>query len=453
MEGKWEMSVYRKRLAAGAIGAAAMIWAPSAHVAAQAQPPAPQPHEHHAPAPQDKPAGHAVPHAGHDMAAMAREGSGTSWLPEASPIFAFHGTRAGWQLMGHFNAFAQFLRESGDRGASQGGSINWFMGMAQRPLSRGRLAFRGMVGLEPFTIPGCGYPDLLASGEQCDGEPIHDRQHPHDLFMELSAQYDAPLTRGLRWQLFGGPVGEPALGPVAFPHRVSALPNPVAPLSHHWLDATHVVFGVMTGGVYGARWKAEASVFNGREPDEHRTDFDFGALDSVSARLSYSPVPAVALQVSAGQLTEAEAGDHGGPRVDVTRTTASAIVHTGAPATRLWATTLAWGRNAEAGHSSNAFLLESALSLHDRHTWFGRFEATGKTGHDLGLPLEDDSFTVAKLQGGYTRSFAARRGIVAGIGGALSASIVPQALVATYGGRVNPGVAFFVTVRPARVMM
>ena len=109
-------------------------------------------------------------------------------------------------------------------------------------------------------------------------------------------------------------------------------------------------------------------------------------------------------------------------------------------------------RNAEAGHASNAFLLESALSLRDRDTWFGRFEATGKTGHDLGLPLED-SFTVAKLQGGYTRSFAARRGMVAGIGGALSASIVPQSLVATYGGRVNPGVAFFVTVRPARVMM
>jgi len=159
------------------------------------------------------------------------------------------------------------------------------------------------------------------------------------------------------------------------------------------------------------------------------------------------------LQVSAGQLTEAEAGDHGGPRVDVTRTTASAIVHTGAHATRLWATTLAWGRNAEAGHASNAFLVESALSLHDRDTWFGRFETTGKTGHDLDLPLGDEVFTVAKLQGGYTRSFAARRGIVPGVGGALSAGIVPQSLVPAYGGRVNPGVAFFVTVRPARVMM
>ena len=442
--------------AARVMGAAAAIWAGSAQAFAQAQP-APHQHEHdqQKPAPpQDPHAGHVAlqeAHAGHDLASMARDGSGTSWLPEASPIYAVHGTRAGWQLMGHFNAFAQFLHESGDRGETQGGSINWFMGMAQRPLSRGRLAIRGMVSLEPLTIPGCGYPDLLASGEQCDGEPIHDLQHPHDLFMELSAQYDAPLARGLRWQLFGGPAGEPALGPVAFPHRVSAMPNPVAPISHHWLDATHVAFGVVTGSVYGPRWKAEASLFNGREPDEHRTGFDFARLDSVSARLTYAPHRAVALQVSAGNLAEAEAGDHGGPRVDVTRITASGIIHTGAPG-RLWATTVAWGRNAETGHASNAFLVETSLILRDRDTWFGRVEATGKTGHDLDLPLEE-SFTVAKLQGGYTRSFAARHRIVPGVGGALSAGIVPETLAPFYGGRVNLGVAFFVNLRPARVMM
>jgi len=449
------MSVRMNRGAACILGAAALIGASCARVWAQAQEPAPHQHEHQATVPQDEHAGHApAVHEGHDMAAMAREGSGTGWLPEASPIYAFHGSRAGWQLMGHFNVFAQFLHESGDRGADQGGSINWFMGMAQRPLWRGRLALRGMTSLEPFTIAGCGYPDLLASGEQCDGEPIHDRQHPHDLFMELSARYDAPLTRGLRWQLFGGPAGEPALGPVAFPHRVSAMPNPIAPLAHHWLDATHVAFGVVTGGVYSPRWKAEASVFNGREPDEHRTGFDFGALDSVSGRLSYAPRSAVVLQVSVGRLTEAEAGEQGGPRVDVTRTTASAIIHTGVRDARLWATTVAWGRNDESGHASNAFLLESALTFRERDTWFGRFEATGKTGHDLDVPLlGDETFTVAKLQGGYTRAVASRWGLVAGLGGALSAGIVPQSLSGAYGSRVNPGVAFFVTVHPARVMM
>jgi hypothetical protein len=76
---------------------------------------------------------------------------------------------------------------------------------------------------------------------------------------------------------------------VAFPHRVSALANPIAPITHHWLDATHITFGVITSGVRSARWNAEASIFNGREPDENRTDVDFGALDSYSARFTVAP--------------------------------------------------------------------------------------------------------------------------------------------------------------------
>ena len=402
-------------------------------------------------------AGHVMPpaeqhshqeHEGHDTESMARDGSGTSWLPDASPMYAFHTTRGSWQLMAHENLFVQYLHESGTRGADQAGSINWFMGMAQRPVGDGRLRLNGMVSLEPFTIRGCGYPDLLASGEQCGGEAIHDRQHPHDLFMELSARYDAPLGRGVRWEIYGGPAAEPALGPVAFPHRLSAMPNPIAPLSHHWLDATHVSFGVVTGGVYGPKWKAEASVFNGREPDERRTDFDFGALDSVSGRLTYLPVRAMSLQVSVGRLAEAETGDHGGPRVDLTRATASATIHAGLREGNLWATTMAWGRNAEADHATNAFLVETNVTRHERDTWFGRFEATGKTGHDLDLTPGDDLFTVAKLQAGYTRYFAPRSGFAPGIGGALSFGFVPESLADAYGRRVNTGIAVYLTVRP-----
>jgi hypothetical protein len=435
-----------RSIAARVMGAAAIVLAGSAPAGAQAGAPAAHQHEHLAPQSQD-------PHAGHDMASMAsmaRDGSGTSWLPDASPMYAFHATRGRWQLMAHENLFLQYLHESGARGADQGGSINWFMGMASRPVGRGRLRLNGMVSLEPFTIPGCGYPDLLASGETCDGEAIHDRQHPHDLFMELSARYDAPLARGLRWEIYGGPAGEPALGPVAFPHRLSSMPNPIAPLSHHWLDATHVMFGVVTGGVYAPKWKAETSVFNGREPDEDRTDFDFGALDSVSARLTYLPVPAVALQVSAGRLAEAEAGEPGEPRATVRRTTASMTVHTGVRDGSIWATTVAWGRNVEEDHATNAFLVESNFTKRQRDTWFGRFEMTAKTAHDLALPDDGgDILTVAKLQGGYTRYFSPRGGFTPGLGGALSFGIVPEALAATYGRRVNTGAALFVTVRPA----
>src|SRR5581483_8945649 len=264
---------------------------------------------------------------------MTREASGTSWQPDESPMYAVHVERGGWLLMSHENAFLQVLHDAGDRGATQAGSINWFMQMAERSVGRGHLELRGMVSAEPWTIRGCGYPDLLTSGEICNGAKIHDRQHPHDLFMELAGKYDAPLARGLRWQVYGGPAGEPALGTVAFQHRLSGMPDPIAPIAHHWLDSTHVSFGVITAGVYGRRWKAESSLFNGREPDEHRTNFDFGALDSYSARAWLVATPRLVFQLSAGHLKDAEVADAGGlalplaPRVTVNRVTASATYH------------------------------------------------------------------------------------------------------------------------------
>ena len=159
-------------------------------------------------------------------AQSTRDGSGTSWLPDASPMYAVHVQDGPWTLMLHENAFLQFLRDSGTRGDEQVGSVNWVVGMAQRNAGRGRLALRGMFSIEPWTIRGCGYPDLLASGERCAGGTIHDRQHPHDLPMEIAAEYDAPLRGAVRWQVYGGPSAEPALGPVAYPHRISAMLNP-----------------------------------------------------------------------------------------------------------------------------------------------------------------------------------------------------------------------------------
>ena len=387
--------------------------------------------------------------AGHDMNAMTREGSGTSWLPDSSPMYMVHRLNGPWMLMAHTNAFLQYVNEWGDRGAHQTGSINWLMGMADRSAGRGHLALRGMVSAEPWTIRGCGYPDLLASGELCDRATIHDRQHPHDLFMEISAEYDRPLAGRTRWQLFGGPAAEPALGPVAYPHRVSAMPNPMAPISHHWLDSTHVAFGVITGGIYGKRWKVETSAFNGREPDENRKDFDFGALDSVSGRLWFLPTSSVALQVSGGHLKDAEAGaTTDEPRHDVNRVTASATFHR-VTSRRVIASTVAWGRNSEHGIATNALMLETNLTFTDRDTWFGRLEVAQKTPHDLDIAETRDTFTVSKLQGGYTRYFTAASEWKAGVGGAVSASIVPSHLSAVYGRRVNPGIAVFLTVRPA----
>jgi hypothetical protein len=171
----------------------------------------------------------------------------------------------------------------------------------------------------------------------------------------------------------------------------------------------------------------------------------------VSARVTYLPVRSLALQLSAGRLEEAEAGEGGGPRVDLFAHHRVGVDSQGdSVQTGVWATTLAWGRNAESDHASNAFLAETSVTLRDRDTWFGRFETTGKTGHDLQLMPEDARFTVAKLQGGYTRYLPPRRGFAPGLGAALSAAVVPESIRAAYGSRVNPGAAIFVTVRPAR---
>jgi hypothetical protein len=382
----------------------------------------------------------------------ARAASGTAWLPDLTPMYAVHAQQGPWQLMLHENVFVQYLTDSSGRAADQFGSINWVMGMAAREVGSGHVSLTGMFSAEPWTIGGCGYPDLLASGELCQGEKIHDRQHPHDLVMELAGEYDAPLRGSTRWQVYGGPAGEPALGPVAYPHRPSALPNPLAPITHHWLDSTHVAFGVVTGGLYGRRWKAEASVFNGREPDEHRADFDFGALDSVSARFWFLPTANLAMQISAGRLTEAEATEHSGARSDVTRVTASATYHAAVGARGFWASTVAWGHNREPGVGTNGLLVESTLTLADRDTWFGRLEIVGKTAHDLNVPeldAADDVFAVQKLQGGYTRYFPAWKGFKAGIGASVSAGFVPGSLEPVYGGRVNTSFGMFLTVRPA----
>jgi hypothetical protein len=364
-------------------------------------------------------------------------------------MYAVHGIAKGWTLMGHGNIFLQYLHDSGDRGRSQTGSINWVMGMAQRPVGVGRLTLRGMVSLEPATIGGCGYPDLLATGESCAGEAIHDRQHPHDLFMELAALYDRPIAKGVRLQLYGGAVGEPALGPVAFMHRASGVPNPLAPMSHHWFDATHITFGVATGGLYGRRWKAEGSVFNGREPDETRTDFDLSSMDSWSARMWWLPTPKWAMQFSGGRLNEAEPGHDGGPPVDIDRVTASVTYHHTTPGNVVWASTIGWGRNTEpGGEATNAVLVESGVTMRDRDAWYGRFESAEKSGHDLDVPMHE-TFNVSKLQGGYTRYLTAWKGLAPGIGATVSAGIVSERLKRSYGSRVNAGFGVYLTVRPA----
>jgi len=397
-----------------------------------------------------------------------REASGTSWLPDVTPMFGANRDWSGWTVMLHGSVFPQFLYEPANPHRTGGFSehqfsvVNWGMLQARRRSGEARIGFRAMISLEPWTLRDCGYISYLASGEMCEGDTIHDRQHPHDLFMELAADYDRRLRGTWRWQIYGGVSGEPALGPVSFPHRISAMLNPIAPISHHWMDATHISFGVMTAGAYDQRWRIEGSLFNGREPDENRADFDFGPLDSFSGRVTFLPNERFAMQVSAGHLEEAELEFAPQPRNDVNRVTASVTYHRPIAQNGIWASTLAYGVNS--GHviipadefdaSTQALLFESSLALRDTHTFFGRAEVVEKPAEDLHAhEFARSIFTVAKLQAGYVRELQPWRGVRFGVGGTASISIVPQDLASRYDGRVAPGFGVFVSLRPRRHAM
>jgi hypothetical protein len=398
----------------------------------------------------------------------ARDASGTGWLPDETPM---HGTMRdwrGWSFMLHGGMFAQFLYEPGDRHRTGGfsthqfSSPNWGMLVARRQIGGARAGFRVMASLDPWTIPGCGYLSFLATGETCEEDTIHDRQHPHDLFMELAADYDRPLRGAWRWQIYGGLSGEPALGPAAFPHRVSAALNPIAPIGHHWLDASHISFGVVTAGVYDRRWKLEMSAFNGREPDENRGGIDLAPLDSVSGRVSFAPNPRLSLQVSAGHLEEAELEFAPQPRIDVDRATASLTYHRPVGSSGLWASTVAFGLNSSReaipgglfDAVTQAWLFESSATMGDAHTVFGRVEIVEKPAHDLHAhEFPTSVFTVGKLQIGYVRQLRPWKGVVPGIGAMASVSLVPEDLASRYGGRAAPGYGVFLSLRPGRHVM
>ena len=387
-----------------------------------------------------------------------RETSGTAWAPDTTPMLGWHGAVADWQVMVHGNAFGQFLYESGEdhRRGQQGGSINWLMGMARRQVGAGMVGARAMLSFEPWTIGGCGYPNLLATGEVCGGDSIHDKQHPHDLFMEVAGEYTRPLTDGFRWFVYGGPAGEPALGPPGFPHRASAFPNPIAPIGHHWLDSTHITFGLVTTGIDSRRWKVEGAAFNGREPDADRKGFDLAAFDSLSGRVSMMASPGLTFQMSAAKLGEAEAGVSDQPCTDVSRATASATYHRQS-GDRGWASTVGYGVNSEVSiipgallpQTSHAVLLESSVIAGERYALFGRLEVVGKPAHDLHAhEFITSTFTVGKLQAGYTHYVARLAGMVLGPGVVVSATAVPPLLAPRYSGPIAPGVGVFLAVRP-----
>jgi hypothetical protein len=302
-------------------------------------------------------------------------GSGTALQPASTPMEAWHFRPGSWTVMVHGELKAGFNFQGGRRGIGKLQSQNWGMAMAERSLGAGRLMLRGMLSAEPLTAPHGGFPHLFQTGETYRGRAIIDAQHPHDAVMELAGGYTLPLSDLLSLQFYGGPVAEPALGPVAFMHRASAIENPSSPLGHHWQDSTHVSHGVLTFGVTAWRFRGEYSRFHGKEPDEDRLRIDLGALDSSSYRLWFAPGRNWALQFSRGHLASPELLHPG----DLDRRTAS-IGYNRTLQGGNWASTLAWGRNREVHGTSNAYLVESTLRFLRHNSVYTRLELVDKQG-------------------------------------------------------------------------
>jgi hypothetical protein len=341
------------------------------------------------------------------VGSMSRQGSGTSWLPESTPIYAFSTYAGSWMLMAHATAFVVYTSQPGSLGDQQLYSTNWMMGLAQREVAGltragpGVLMLRGMISFDPLTVGGAGYPLLFQTGETYQGVQLTNRQHPHDFLMELAVAYSAPLTEKTVLSVYAAPMGEPALGPTAFPHRLSAVDNPEAPLSHHWQDATHIAAGVVTIGLAREKWKIEASTFTGREPDENRWGINHPKFDSWSTRFSVNPNRNLSMQVSYGFMNSPEAFQE---NLFLHRVTASASYHRFNGDRSYWATTFVWGRNykGEKGYGAfktDSFLIESTYSFKGRRSVFGRYENVEK----------EDLFGGGHVHGSYAEIFRVQR--------------------------------------------
>lgn len=340
----------------------------------------------------------------------------------------------GWHVMDLGVARLSYNRQGGPSGGSAVESSNWNMIHAQKAFGAGRLSLMMMNSLEPATYAKLGSRELFQTGESYRGRPLVDRQHPHDFFMNLSATYRLDLGADSGAWLQAAPVGEPALGPVAFMHRASSGENPTAPLGHHWQDSTHIAFNVITLGG-GWKWVAlEGSVFHGQEPDEHRWDIEGGSIDSASGRVRFLFGGGWSGQISYGFLKNPETLEPG----DTHRTTAA--LSYGAQGDRPFAAMLVWGRNDEQA-GSDSFLLEAAYQITTRDHIYGRAELVQKDSTLLSTKEISgeahgggaDLVRVGAYTAGYLRDFDLVSGLKTGIGGDLTIYSFPSSLEPVYG--------------------
>ncbi|HEY1462675.1 MAG TPA: hypothetical protein VGF44_04595 [Terriglobales bacterium] len=363
--------------------------------------------------------------------------SGTDAEPDSTHVSMIMKREGKWMLMFHGQLFLSEIQQTGPRGGDKFFSTNWAMPMAQHKLGNGTLTLRTMLSLEPATITGRRYPELFQQGETAFDRPIVDGQHPHDFFMELAALYDYKLSEKTLLSFYAAPMGDPAMGPIAYPHRASASEDPISPLGHHLEDSTHIAADVITVGVTYQEFRLEASGFHGREPDENRWNINSGQIDSWSTRVTVNPAKDWSAQYSVAKIRSPESLE---PNEDLRRMTASVSysrpIHDGN-----WASMLLWGRNrsVQSGNVGNGYLLESTLQfLKKNYTWT-RIENADRTNELLFANTpEPPGFTeqyFARVQAytaGYDREVGDVPHLSVAMGGQLTWYGVPEILRVSY---------------------
>jgi hypothetical protein len=371
---------------------------------------------------------------------LMNEASGTSMNPQSWPMPMLMPRFGSWNTMFMGQAFVVDTQQTGPRGADKFFSTNWFMTAAAHTLGTGSFMAQLMLSLEPATVTDRRYPELFQTGETAFGRPIVDGQHPHNLIMGLGFHYAHALGENTTVQIYFAPVGDPSLGPVAFPHRASALELPQAALGHHWEDSTHIADDVITVGIKHGFMRVEASGFYGTEPGENRWTIGYGPINSWSTRLSLFPTKNWMAQASLGRLSRPERQETG----DVIRSTAS--VHYTKPLANAdsWSSSLIWGRNHNTftHRNLNSYLAETLLPIPGRNFLTGRIELTDKDELFANDPAAEDlfdrtvgsTFRIGAYTGGFTHDLANLLGHVeTGIGANVTAYSVPAAIRTVYG--------------------
>ncbi|MBG9378027.1 hypothetical protein I5907_17440 [Panacibacter sp. DH6] len=388
---------------------------------------------------------------------MNRNSSGTAWNPDNTPMYMLmkHGKKDMWMFHGsvwlRYNN--QELTDKTSRSGAKFDAPNWFMAMYNRQVgSNGLLNVTGMFSLDALTVGNAGYPLLFQSGESYNGRTLVDRQHPHDLFAALSVGYTQRLSKSVDVFGYFGYPGEPAISAPTFMHRISAMNDPDAPLSHHWQDATHITFGVATLGVRVNKLKLELSNFTGREPDEKRYGFDKMKFDSYSYRLSYNPGRAWAIQFSQAYLESPELLH---PSENIWRYTASVLYATPVRNDKFFTGAFVWGMN-DAGktHKEHSLLLEGTQQLKTQAV-YGRYEFVQKSAEELALDDAFDHdylFNIHKLTLGTNRKLFAVGKIDLLAGLQVSANLPPASLHYLYGQTPLAG-QVYLQLRPSRSKM